>query len=249
MSIDLILLRSEAYRHILFNRRNLLNRASLVREDAYMSVSQSISQFVCLSVYLSTKTGRHYLLIYFMLVQKLIWSLMISVYLVNLMLKMMVVKHLPGHVESFSFFYPLYLLTASIIEHLVFVGTVFFMLWRRQICIPCTGEAPSLRVVETDYVITKDFNRKIYVALTFPEIAKLIPLLLQTWESSPMLLMFAGVLTLAFQYNSLWVAISYFKQKNVTGSAPVFLVAVLAKMITKLFFHSPLEFYMLGIII
>jgi hypothetical protein len=100
------------------------------------------------------------------------------------------------------------------------------------------------------FVITKGFYRKVYVALTFPELAKLVILLLQTWDGSPMLFLVAGGLCLAFQYVSLGVALAYFQQcKWSKGSLPVFLAAVVAKVAVRLFFHSPMEVIMLGIIV
>jgi hypothetical protein len=98
-------------------------------------------------------------------------------------------------------------------------------------------------------VITKHFHRKIYTALTFPEMGKLVTLLLQTWDSSPVLFLVAGVLCLAFQYNSFCVAMSYFQQKRATGCAAVFVVAVLAKVAMRLFFNSPHESLLIGILV
>lgn len=198
---------------------------------------------------------------------------MMSVLLINFLLKMVVVEQ-GREVEGNSFFYPLYLLSAAVTEHLLFVGAVFVMLrsvgcqrhWRRLMCAPCpsplspcSSSSPSSSSsssaaepnVNTSYnlVITKHFYRKIYLALTFPELAKLVTLLLQTWDSSPVLFLVAGGLCLAFQYTSLCAAVSYFQQqRGATGCSLAFVVAVLVKVAVRMFFHSPLELVMLGII-
>lgn len=217
-------------------------------------------------------------------------SLMVSVLLVNLLLKMVVVEQggglggegegegNRGGVEGNSFFYPLYLLAAALAEHLLFVGTVMVMLrqsWQWQGWFPCvpssslssssSSSSPSsssstplsteatvnTSISSPNLAITKHFYRKIYIALTFPEMAKLVTLLLKTWDSSPVLFFVAGGLCLAFQYTSLCAALSYFQQRRISGSgcATVFAMAVLVKVAVRLFFHSPLELVMLGIIV
>ena len=182
---------------------------------------------------------------------------MVSVTLINLILKMVAIEHWAAEqVEEFSFFYPIYLLAVTFAEHLAFVGTVFLLLRQWQPCVICPTQCatPSTTTVEStgstnhSIVITKHFNRKVYLALTFPEMAKMITLLLQTWDSSPMLFFVTGGLCLVFQYNSFIVAMSYFQQQKASGCTAIFISAVLAKILTRLFFHSTAELLMLGII-
>lgn len=266
VSIDLILLREQAYRHILFNR-NLLNRTSMVRK-----------QHVCPHLLTLMKPFLLPNVLYVLAMQSIIPTLMSSVILINLLLKMVTVEQWHGegataadqlHTTEPSYFYPLYLLTASIVEHLVFVGTVFLLLRQWRSCSPfqlslSSNAVPPPANIPTDsslshihrqdnnaIVITKHFHRKIYLALSFPEMAKLVTLLLQTWDSSPTLFLVAGVLCLLFQYTSLCVALSYFRQKQTpsySGGLALFLVAVLAKVAVRASFHSPRELLGLGVI-
>lgn len=175
---------------------------------------------------------------------------MASVLLVNLLLKMVVAEHwVEGRSEDYSHFYPVFLLTASVAEHMVFVGTVFLMLrgrWRAGAC-PPSGDSSTSNSASLS--TTKDFHRKIYIALTFPEVAKLVTLLLQTWDSSPVLFLVAGLLCLGFQYVSLGVALSYFQQRRATGCAGVFLAALGAKVATRFCFHSFQEVLMMGVVL
>ena len=206
---------------------------------------------------------------------------MVSVLLLNLLLKMVVVEQgalggqegTAGGVEGNSFFYPLYLLAAAMAEHLLFVGTVLVLLRHWQ-WVPCpsvlsssssssstpssssssssstalAADTPATASTSPNLVITKHFYRKIYTALTFPEMAKLVTLLLQTWDSSPVLFVVAGGLCLAFQYTSFCAAVSYFQQRRASGCITVFGMAVLVKVVVRLFFHSPQELVMMGII-
>ena len=174
----------------------------------------------------------------------------LSVVLVNVILRMVAVEEWNSdHLEEYSFLYPVYLIAACVTEHAAFIGTVFFVLWRLKMFVPLFTNSSPADSSTSNVAISKDFHRKLYISLAFPEIFKLVVLLLQTWDPSPVVSLMAGFLCLSIQITSFSVAMSFFLQRK-RSSEFVFIVlaGVVGKLCARICFHSLKEILLLGII-
>ena len=127
------------------------------------------------------------------------------------------------------------LIFSTILEHLVFLGSISPCLLRQ-------------------YKINENFNidltnliSKLYTAFTLPEIGKIIAVILQTWDSSPIVLFTINILIISIQYSSARSIIVLFdssKNKFFTW----FVCAVLIRLILRLSFYSVHNVVAMGIV-
>ena len=88
------------------------------------------------------------------------------------------------------------------------------------------------------------FERKIYVALAFPEIFKVAAVLLQIFDDEPTLLLLIGLLIISIQLTSL---------ESVTSISPhklntIIFVAALLRFLVRCLFHNRQNVWLLGMV-
>ena len=88
------------------------------------------------------------------------------------------------------------------------------------------------------------FERKIYVALAFPEIFKVAAVLLQIFDDEPTLLLLIGLLIISIQLTSL---------ESVTSISPhklntIIFVAALLRFLVRCLFHKRQNVWLLGMV-
>ena len=88
------------------------------------------------------------------------------------------------------------------------------------------------------------FERKIYVALAFPEIFKVAAILLQIFDDEPTLLLLIGLLIISIQLTSL---------ESVTSIPPhklntIIFAAALLRFLVRCLFHNMQNVWLLGMV-
>lgn len=161
-------------------------------------------------------------------------KLVLSVVLVSLLVKS---ATLSGH-EAFTSSYrlrplstALLLVMSCLVEHAVFVSTIFY------------GLSESVRGIRNKENF--DTNLRLYCAIAFPEIGKLFVVFLQVWDSEPSLLLIYGALMLSVQYTSLQCVLIHSHLRPFR----VFVAAIVLRVICRSYFHSLYLTMVLGVIL
>ena len=150
----------------------------------------------------------------------------------NILVKLAVFGSTDGDMFRSGVFYVAVL--SSLIEHVIFVATIFLIGWK---CALSTVPARACN----------KFYRMVYLSLAYPELAKACALVLFTWDSGIMLLLFVGILILSIQYNAFSIVVKHtFPHANMHYT---FIVACAARLGCRLYFLNTDKTTQLGFLL
>lgn len=135
-----------------------------------------------------------------------------------------------------------------IIEHIIFISTIFILLKLTVLSNLFTSNSYKLLVL-------------LYLSLTLPELFKLIAIILQTWDTDPFLLFLVSILIISIQYHAFSIILlnyysnlpsfnrmilSYFSWKVIL----CFTLSYVMKLIfRRLVYYNIHDIYYLGILL
>lgn len=152
--------------------------------------------------------------------QKAVFTVGLQVLLFNAIMKSTALNIKLHHEYSYVI---LMLLFCSAIEHLIFVGTIFSFLY---FYFP---EKLNIRHMF-------DSNcRKVYIALAFPEVGKILAPLFQTWDQDPTLMLFLSVIILSLQFTSLRIV---FHNEKIRILGVIFIIGTMVKQGSRLYMSA-----------
>ena len=127
------------------------------------------------------------------------------------------------------------LLCSTLLEHICFCAAIYMYV--------------SGQFYRYNIPISSEMNvrTKFYMSIVFPEIGKLIALILQTWDPSPILLFVIASVIISVQYSSLKSVLSVYVPDKSRFSLWVVL-AILLRLMCRLCFYSPVNVFAMGVI-
>ena len=150
--------------------------------------------------------------------------------MINVTLRLSVTS--PPTSNSSLIYYYLHAISACIIEHVAFVVVI-----RLSVSILCPPEVY--------YHGIDKFRRKMYLAHAFPELVKIVAIILQTWDKEASLLFFIGVLVHSLQFTSL-VSICHQYSRDMLL---IFVCGTLARLGCRILISSIHQVIALGILL
>ena len=169
------------------------------------------------------------LLLYLQKLKSLRWVIFGSI-LVNSILKVSLL-HRTIYRNVFRFLPGLHLIISSILEHIVLVSIIALGLWM----------TPNTRLIMNTQ---KQFKRKLYVAIAFPEIFKVAAVLLHIFDTEPTLYFFIGLLIISIQLTSLQSIISMPSRRLTL----IVISAVFVRLLVRCSFHRLSDVWKLGVV-
>mmetsp|Transcript_16238 Transcript_16238/g.24460 ORF Transcript_16238/g.24460 Transcript_16238/m.24460 type:complete len:237 (+) Transcript_16238:127-837(+) len=155
--------------------------------------------------------------------------IMLSCLFVNFLVKSVVLHNSEGNGNSSHSV----IFVTCVVEHVAFIASIYIALWKSYI--------PSMHTA-----LFNKFCRKLYLSLAFPEIGKLFAILLQTWDSESILLLFVGMLVISIQYHAYHTVCN---QQTTRNLFVVFVCGLFVKIFVRIILHSDEEVKLLGVLL